>query len=156
MPTGSSARRRLGPLHPNASRAPTLMAPDKTNFLVQVISVGIIDVAATQDTLRVLRVCLGKSAPCESNRVTNEGMRSQGKGVGRMLNGRAFTRSSILPLTGNPQPPPCWAAHLGERLVLCSCKAEIRAHPSRGLTVDPRGPRTLKCFNKSLREARSQ
>lgn len=42
------------------------MAPDKTNFLVQVISVGIITFAVTQDTLGVLRVCLGESAPCEA------------------------------------------------------------------------------------------
>lgn len=49
------------------------MAPDKTNFLVQVISLGIITFAVTRDTWGVLRVCLGESAPCEYTRVTNGG-----------------------------------------------------------------------------------
>lgn len=80
------------------------MAPDKTNFLVQVISVGIITFAVTQDTLGVLRVCLGKSAPCESALVTNGGMGSQGKRAGQMLNGHSFTHPSILPHTGTPGP----------------------------------------------------
>jgi hypothetical protein len=151
VPTGSSARRRLGPLHPNASRAPTLMTPDKTNFLVQVISVGIITFAVTQDTLGVLRVCLGESAPCEATRVTNGEMRSQAKGTGQMLNGHSFTRSSILPLTGIPLPTPCWAPTLVERLMLCSCKAEITTHPSRGLMVDPPGATHLKCLTRACR-----
>lgn len=128
------------------------MAPDKTNFLVQVISVSIITFAVTQDTLGVLRVCLGKSAPCESTQVTNERMGSRGTRAGEMLNGRSFTHSSILPRTGIPQPTLSWALHLGKG----SCKAEITAHPSRGLMVDPWGPPASKVLNKSPREARSQ
>lgn len=90
------------------------MVPDKTNFLVQVISVGIITFAVTQDTLGVLRACLGKSAPREATPVTNGGMGSQGKRAGQMLNSHSFTPSSILPLSGIPRPTLSWALYLGK------------------------------------------
>lgn len=131
------------------------MGPDKTNFLAQVISVGIITFAVTQDTLGVPRVCLGKPAPYESSRVTNGRMRSQGKGVGQMLHGHSFTGSSILPLTGIPQPTPCWP-HTGGKAPVMQLQSRDNSPSVEGAHSGSTGATQSKVLNKSLQEARSQ
>lgn len=137
------------------------MAPDKTNFLVQVISVGIITFAVAQDTLGVLGVCLGKSAPRESTLVTNGGMGSRGKRAGQMLNSHSSAHSSILSLTGIPHPPThselglaLWGKAYGMQL-------QSRDNGPWGDGGDDAcgesmGGHTSEVLNKSLQEARSQ
>lgn len=61
-------------------------APDRTNLVVQVISVGIITCLVAQDALGVLGVHLGKWAPRAPTAATHRGTGSQREGVGKIFN----------------------------------------------------------------------